>query len=140
MIAPTILPSVLVVDDESGILDSLNILLRNEGFAPHLAHGGKAGLERIAEMSPDIVLTDIRMPNVSGVEILAAALKSTSAQPSLVSCSIRVRPRQRMKQPVRVSAAFRARSRRKFYARSTSKQARSSGSCRRSDRGASAAA
>ena len=43
-------PTVLVVDDETGILDSLNILLRNEGFAPHMAHGGKAGLERIGEL------------------------------------------------------------------------------------------
>jgi glutamyl endopeptidase len=50
-------PSVLVVDDETGILDSLNILLRNEGFAPEIAHGGKAGLDRIAERAPDIVLT-----------------------------------------------------------------------------------
>ena len=84
MIAPTNLPSVLVVDDESGILDSLNILLRNEGFTPHLAHGGKAGLERIAEMSPDIVLTDIRMPNVSGVEILAAARQSDPDVPVIL--------------------------------------------------------
>jgi DNA-binding NtrC family response regulator len=84
LIAPTNLPSVLVVDDESGILDSLNILLRNEGFAPHLAHGGKAGLERIAEMSPDIVLTDIRMPNVSGVEILAAARQSDPDVPVIL--------------------------------------------------------
>jgi DNA-binding NtrC family response regulator len=84
VIAPNILPSVLVVDDESGILDSLNILLRNEGFTPHLAHGGKAGLERIAEMSPDIVLTDIRMPNVSGVEILAAARLSDPDVPVIL--------------------------------------------------------
>ena len=73
MIDTPLKPSVLIVDDESGILDSLNILLRNEGFAPQIAHGGKAGLERITEMSPDIVLTDVRMPNVTGVEILAAA-------------------------------------------------------------------
>ena len=78
---PTSKPSVLVVDDESGILDSLNILLRNEGFAPHLAHGGKRGLECIDELSPDIVLTDIRMPNVTGVEILAAARKSDPDMP-----------------------------------------------------------
>jgi len=77
-------PSVLVVDDESGILDSLNILLRNEGFTPHLAHGGKAGLERISEMSPDIVLTDIRMPNVTGVEILAAARQSDPDVPVIL--------------------------------------------------------
>ena len=66
-------PTVLVVDDESGILDSLNILLRNEGFTPYLAQGGKRGLEQLMAMTPDIVLTDIRMPNVTGVEILGAA-------------------------------------------------------------------
>ena len=84
MIAPTSKPSVLVVDDESGILDSLNILLRNEGFTPHLAQGGKAGLERMEEMSPDIVLTDIRMPNVTGVDILAAARQSDPDVPVIL--------------------------------------------------------
>ena len=66
-------PNVLVVDDESGILETLEILLRNEGFTPHVALGGKAGLEQIAALSPDIILTDVRMPQVTGVEILAAA-------------------------------------------------------------------
>jgi DNA-binding NtrC family response regulator len=77
-------PSVLVVDDETGILDSLNILLRNEGFRPELAHGGKAGLERIGASRPDIVLTDIRMPNVTGVEILAAARSSDPDVPVIL--------------------------------------------------------
>ena len=83
MTAP-IKPTVLVVDDESGILDSLNILLRNEGFTPTLAQGGKAGLERLSEMSPDIVLTDIRMPHVTGVEILAAARQSDPDVPVIL--------------------------------------------------------
>jgi two-component system response regulator HydG len=77
-------PTVLVVDDETGILDSLNILLRNEGFAPYMAHGGKAGLDRIGELGPDIVLTDIRMPNVGGVEILAAARESDPDTPVIL--------------------------------------------------------
>jgi DNA-binding NtrC family response regulator len=66
-------PTVLVVDDESGILQTLEILLRAEGFVPHVAHGGKAALERIPQLSPDIVLSDIRMPQVGGVDVLAAA-------------------------------------------------------------------
>lgn len=77
-------PSVLVVDDETGILDSLNILLRNEGFTPRVAHGGKAGLVAIAETRPDIVLTDVRMPNVTGVEILAAARQSDPDVPVIL--------------------------------------------------------
>ena len=66
-------PSVLVVDDESGILQALEILLRAEGFVPHVASGGRAALERIPELSPDIILTDVRMPQVGGLEVLAAA-------------------------------------------------------------------
>ena len=45
-------PSVLVVDDESGILDTLRILLRNEGFEVTTAQGGKAGLEQIRSGTP----------------------------------------------------------------------------------------
>src|SRR6185503_12364536 len=41
-----------------------------------LAQGGKKGLEQLSGQKPDIVLTDIRMPNVTGVEILAAAKQS----------------------------------------------------------------
>ena len=38
-------PSLLIVDDESGILETLRILLRNEGFEVTIAQGGKAGLD-----------------------------------------------------------------------------------------------
>ena len=64
---------MLVVDDETGILETLKILLKNEGFTPHVALGGKQGLEQIAALTPDIVLTDVRMPSVGGLEILSAA-------------------------------------------------------------------
>ena len=66
-------PSILIVDDESGILDTLRILLRKEGFEVATAQGGKAGLEQIRAGNHDIVLTDVRMPQVSGLDILQAA-------------------------------------------------------------------
>jgi DNA-binding NtrC family response regulator len=65
-------PSVLIIDDESGILDTLRILLKNEGFTPHVALGGKQGLEQINSLAPDIVLSDVRMPSVGGLDVLAA--------------------------------------------------------------------
>ncbi|HTL94375.1 MAG TPA: sigma-54 dependent transcriptional regulator [Gemmatimonadaceae bacterium] len=70
---PVVKPSVLVVDDETGILETLRILLKNEGFTPHVALGGKQGLDQIAALAPDIVLTDVRMPSVTGLEVLSAA-------------------------------------------------------------------
>ena len=66
-------PTVLVVDDESSILQTLEILLRGEGFTPVCVLGGKAALERLPQLRPDIVLTDVRMPQVDGVEVLGAA-------------------------------------------------------------------
>jgi DNA-binding NtrC family response regulator len=66
-------PCVLVIDDEASILESLRILLKGEGFTPHVALGGKEGLEKIVALAPDIVVTDVRMPAVSGIDILSAA-------------------------------------------------------------------
>ena len=77
-------PSVLVVDDESGILDTLRILLRNEGFEVTTAQGGKAGLEQIRSGAHDIVLTDVRMPQVSGLDILHAAREQDPMTPVIL--------------------------------------------------------
>src|SRR6267143_545702 len=65
-------PSILVIDDEQGILETLRILLKNEGFDVTIAQGGKAGLEQLKGSAPDIVLTDVKMPGVTGIEILSA--------------------------------------------------------------------
>ena len=78
------IPSVLVVDDEPGILESLGILLRNAGFETHTARGGRAGLEQLSLIQPDIVLSDVRMPDVGGVEILAAARQQDSDTPVIL--------------------------------------------------------
>ncbi len=63
-------PVVLVIDDEASILETVRILLRTEGFTPHTALGGKAGLEQLAALKPDIVLTDVRMPGITGIDVL----------------------------------------------------------------------
>jgi two-component system response regulator HydG len=77
-------PNVLIIDDEAGILDSLRILLKNEGFVPHVALGGKAGLEQIESLSPDIVLSDVRMPTVSGMQVLTAARQRDPETPVIL--------------------------------------------------------
>jgi two-component system response regulator HydG len=66
-------PSLLIVDDESAILDTLRILFRNEGFDVSVAQGGRAALEALERAVPQIVLTDVRMPSVSGIDLLTAA-------------------------------------------------------------------
>ncbi len=66
-------PTVLVIDDEQGILDVIRILLTNNGFTAHTAHGGRAGIAQIHALEPDIVISDIRMPDVSGTDVLSVA-------------------------------------------------------------------
>jgi two-component system response regulator HydG len=77
-------PTILVIDDESGILDALRILLRNEGFEVTTAQGGKAGLEALRAAPPDIVLTDVRMPQVGGIDILTAVRQQDSETPVIL--------------------------------------------------------
>jgi len=77
-------PRILVVDDESAILVSLGILFKNEGFEVATAQGGKAGLEALEKSPPDVLLTDIRMPGVSGMDLLAAARRQDPELPVIL--------------------------------------------------------
>ena len=74
-------PSILVIDDESAILDTLRILLKKEGFDVTTAQGGKAGLEEIRTGTHDILLSDVRMPQVSGLDIVQAAREQDPMTP-----------------------------------------------------------
>ncbi len=64
---------ILIVDDETGILGTLEILFRGEGWNVAAVNSGKAALTALEEEPPDIVLTDIRMPGAGGLEVLARA-------------------------------------------------------------------
>ncbi|MEO5799192.1 MAG: sigma-54 dependent transcriptional regulator [Gemmatimonadales bacterium] len=77
-------PSVLIIDDESGILDTLRILLKKEGFEVVVAQGGKAGLDAIRTAGADIVLTDVRMPQVTGLDILQAVKEHDPMTPVIL--------------------------------------------------------
>jgi len=77
-------PSVLVIDDESGILDTLRILLKKEGFEVLTAQGGKAGLDQIRAGAYDIVLSDVRMPQVTGIDILSAVREQDPMTPVIL--------------------------------------------------------
>ena len=61
---------VLVVDDERGMREFLTIMLQKEGYDVTSAGSGKEALEYIAQKAYDIVITDVRMPNITGVDVL----------------------------------------------------------------------
>jgi two-component system, NtrC family, response regulator AtoC len=62
---------VLVVDDEENIRLVLKTLLRRYGYDVEVAAGGQEALSKIDTFGPDVVLTDVRMPKVGGMDLLA---------------------------------------------------------------------
>ena len=60
---------ILVADDEQNIVRLLRLYLRNEGFDVVAAADGKQALERFASESPDLVLLDLMMPQMSGFDV-----------------------------------------------------------------------
>ena len=60
--------SVLVVDDESIIADTLVAILNGSGFSAVAAYDGESALELIAARPPNLLITDVNMPGMNGVE------------------------------------------------------------------------
>jgi len=70
--------SVLIVDDELDILENLEVMLERSGFNVLMAHGGREGIQKASEGSPDIVLLDVMMPDLDGFQV-CAQLKSSGS-------------------------------------------------------------
>lgn len=72
--------TVLVIDDDEGLRDTIGLMLETEGFRPALADNGKTGLQQALSLRPDLVLVDLRMPGLGGIEVCkqirAAGLKT----------------------------------------------------------------
>jgi two-component system nitrogen regulation response regulator NtrX len=62
--------SILIVDDEQSIRESLTGILQDEGFSPVSVESGETALEKICEEKPDLILLDIWMPGMDGMETL----------------------------------------------------------------------
>ena len=60
--------SILIVDDDTGIIDTLQYLLLNEGHSVMAAKNGLEAIARYKETQPDIVFMDIKMPLMSGFD------------------------------------------------------------------------
>ena len=69
--AEATLPTILCVDDEPNILSSLRRLFRARGFQVRVAESGKAGLAILESEAIDLVISDMRMPEMDGTQFLA---------------------------------------------------------------------
>ncbi|MBM3246867.1 MAG: response regulator [Candidatus Omnitrophica bacterium] len=62
--------NILVIDDEQLVIESLRRLLKKEGYDVTIALNGREALEKITQAEYDLVISDIRMPELDGIEII----------------------------------------------------------------------
>src|SRR5689334_20332797 len=74
---------ILVVDDEPQIARVLRTTLTAQGYEIRVANDGETALEIVKDFTPDLVITDLMMPNMDGIE-LCRRLRQTSQVPILV--------------------------------------------------------
>lgn len=72
--------TILIVDDEEELAENLGDLLEFEGYNVILTSTGEEALEKLAESVPDIILLDIQLPGISGIDVLR---KAKSKHPEL---------------------------------------------------------
>jgi two-component system response regulator RegX3 len=70
-------PVVFVVEDEESFIDALTVGLTREGFAVEVARDGMEALTRFDEVNPDLVLLDVMLPRVSGIDVCRQLRKRT---------------------------------------------------------------
>lgn len=76
--------TVLIIDDEKNIREGLAAALEMEGYTVALAADGKQGLARMVKGDIDLVITDLRMPEVSGEQVLAKVAAENPGVPVIV--------------------------------------------------------
>ncbi len=74
---------ILVVDDDTALAEMLGIVLRGEGFEPAFSVDGSAALEDFRSVRPDLVLLDLMLPGMDGIEV-CGLLRAESGVPIIM--------------------------------------------------------
>lgn len=75
---------ILTIDDEKAIRDSFRLYLEDYGFEVLDAENGALGLELFRQERPDLVLVDLRMPEVDGLEVLSEVIRNSPETPIII--------------------------------------------------------
>jgi DNA-binding response OmpR family regulator len=79
-----IIKRILVVDDESSLTNMLHLVLTKEGYEVATAKDGREGLRVFESIKPDLVITDIVMPDIEGIEFIRILMKKMKGFPIIV--------------------------------------------------------
>jgi DNA-binding NtrC family response regulator len=80
------MPTILIIDDEASLVNSLTYALEGEGYKVHGAGSGQAGLQAMTELQPDLVLLDLRLPDQTGLQVLET-MQQEPGQPQVIMVS-----------------------------------------------------
>ncbi|MEE9268969.1 MAG: sigma-54 dependent transcriptional regulator [Candidatus Krumholzibacteria bacterium] len=75
---------ILIVDDEKSMCQFLSIMLRKDGYKINAVNNGKKALDQIKSSKFDLIITDIRMSGMDGIELLAEIKKMEPATPVII--------------------------------------------------------
>jgi DNA-binding response OmpR family regulator len=82
------MPNILVIDDDESLRDTIGIMLEQEGFSPILVSDGKTGYERALAVKPDLMIVDLRLPGMSGIEICKQLRAASFKTPIIVLSAV----------------------------------------------------
>ncbi|MFH1074499.1 MAG: response regulator [Candidatus Firestonebacteria bacterium] len=80
---------ILVVDDEQDICDVLTIFLKKEGYETDTAKLGRDAITKFKEKNPTLVFLDIKLPDISGIEVLEKIKKINAETPVIMITAFR---------------------------------------------------
>lgn len=80
--------TILVIDDDDSLRDTIGVMLEHEGFRAVLEADGKSGFERALAIKPDLVLVDLRLPGMSGIEICKQLRAAQARLPIVVLSAV----------------------------------------------------
>ena len=104
-------PRILVIDDDAGIRESLKMTLEYDGYDVAGAATGQEGLALVEREAPDLVLLDVKMPGMDGLDVLTRLHSMLPALPVVMISGARHRQRGASKRPGRArSTSSRSRS------------------------------
>jgi DNA-binding NtrC family response regulator len=82
--SPQVLERVLIVDDDASMCQFLSILLAKEGYEVVTTSSGREALDRVREQAVDVVITDIKMPEMDGIAVLEGMKRIDPALPVVI--------------------------------------------------------
>ena len=76
---------ILVVDDDVALAEMISIVLRGEGYVPIQAFNGKEALDLFPDAKPDLVLLDVMLPGLDGIQVCSAIRRVSCPDPHQAS-------------------------------------------------------